>query len=210
VAERWLIAGALVSETAPLIARLAQKRATGRAVIGRGPGGRELVVLTIGVGPDKAARRVREALARWSCDRVLSVGTCGSLRDDLPIGAVITARGVMEATGSSEPVSPLVGVREAMITTVRRAVTTPELRAELAAAGAGVCEMEAAAVLAAAGDIPFGALKVVSDLAGAGSDPALAGNRALSMARFKARALLLSQRQLTPALWTVLARRPGS
>lgn len=204
--------GALWAETLPLTRALAERAPLGPRIWTGRLRGQELAVLTGGVGPVRAGRRTAEALRRWDADRVLSFGTCGALREDLPDGTVVSGASVGLESGSSGVVSralaPLVGLPAVSIATVSRVVVEPNRRAALASRGFSVCEMEAHAVLEAAGGRVAHALKVVSDQAGADASPVFYGPlpSPLRIARFQARAFGLVQRRLLPALCALLER----
>lgn len=202
---RVLVVGALAAETAPLIGFLWWPRpVSARCVAGKlGPA--EVAVLTCGVGERNARERTLAALQLWDAAVVVSVGTCGALVDRVRPGDVVSAVALLRDTTHVRPLTPLVGCPGAWVSTVDRAVTTPERRTELAQAGAEVCEMEAAGVAEAAADRSFHVLKVVSDLAGGEPDPVLARGR-LAEARFQARAMALSHARLLPALEAAFKR----
>ncbi len=207
MSPRWLLVGAMGAETLPLLRRLAHPRPLGARLLSGQLGGQPVVVLTAGVGPEKAHRRCLDALARVQPDRVLSFGTCGALVDGLDTGAV---RGVQELLEGGRPLArlePWPGVATVPLTTEARACWTRDRRMALAATGAWVVEMEAAAVWRASQQhqpgLPVQALKVVSDQAGAqAADPMADPERPdpLTLARFQARALDLVDRLLLPAL----------
>ena len=201
-----MLVAALGVESLPLLRRLAGPRIlTPRLVVGR-MGRAEVGVLTAGVGPTRAERRTRQALEAWKPDRLVSVGTCGALVDRLSIGDVLVGGDLLVEDAPVATLAPLPG-RVVCVTTVPRPVHQAGQRARLAAAGAEVCEMEAAAVWRAAGEIPVSAVKIVSDHAGATDDPAIGPGGlpdAARIARFKARALSLSERGLAPALLDLL------
>jgi nucleoside phosphorylase len=187
-----LVVGALHSETLPLVRALRERIHQDGLWTGI-LGNRRIALSTCGVGPRRAARATSRALAQGPWEGVLSIGTCGALVDDLAVGQLV--RQGADWLG-------LDAVREVSICTVRRAVWDPGRRAQLAAEGHAVVEMEAAAVAACAAEhgLPSGALKVVSDRAGA---CALSPGRRpgpVDIARFQLRALRLSQRVLLPAL----------
>ncbi len=187
-----LIVGALRAETLPILQALAHRRRH-RGLWAGHLGGPPLLVTTCGVGPRRAAAHTRAVLAQHRPRAVLSVGTCGALVDGLRVGDI-----VHDAHGWAT----LEGLRPARIHTVDRAVWSPARRAALAAAGHEVVEMEAAAVRTAAeaAGLPFGALKVVSDRAGAGGRAPDGRPGPLDIARFQLRALRLSRRRLVPVL----------
>jgi nucleoside phosphorylase len=164
-----------------------------------------VAVLKCGVGPVKAERRTRVALERVLPGQVWSLGTCGSVADD-PVGTVVTADAVH--WHGWRDVVPLPGLKTARVATVRAPVMDVGERDKWARQGATVVEMEAGAVLAAAGQ-GFRALKVVSDLAGAvaagagaagAGDPVLASHDAASFARFQVLAGQLVSDALVPQL----------
>lgn len=195
-AVSWLFAGAMAAETLPLIQRLERVRVLGKRLVTGRLRGETVGVLTCGVGPERAERRTRVALQRLEAERVVSFGTCGALVDTLPVASVVVAsrlRG-LDVELLRAPALTLVE-----LVTVRRAVATVAVRDQLATAGAQVCEMEAEGVWHAADGRPFGAIKVVSDLAGGGGLD-LSSPGPLAILRFKALAARLTERHLAPAL----------
>ena len=158
---KGLLVGALRAETLPVRRRLGLA-GLGRLVMG-GWHGHELALLRCGVGPLRAEARTREALKGFDADLVVSFGTCGSLVDDLELGTVVELASVRRR--GREP--RLLREEGVHCVTVDRGVFDPKERAKLAAQGCQVCEMEAHAVMTAAGDRRFLGLKVVSDFASA-------------------------------------------
>lgn len=187
---RWLLAGALAAETLPVIQRVRRPRLLHRHLVEGRIGDVQVAVLRCGVGPDKAERRTREAVASWKPTHVVSFGTCGSLVDRLGVGSVVAG-------------APLGDLPVARCVTVRRAVATLSERTRLAEQGFDVCEMEASGVRLAAGDRPFHLVKVVSDLAGGGGMD-LSKPGPLQVLRFKALAARLVDERLAPELVRVL------
>ncbi len=199
----WLVVGALRAELAPLVLALEGARPAGpRCVAGR-LAGVPVLLLRSGVGPERAAARTAALLARREVSGVLSVGTCGALVDDLPVGSVVTAARLADEVGWDRAVLPLPVGRAVNVVTVGKPVADPAWRGRLAAAGHEACEMEAAAVARASGQRPVGVLKVVSDLAGRDPGDPLPGGR-LARARFATRVLALVRDGLAPALRQVL------
>ncbi len=193
---RVLLVGALRAETVALLGLLGRPRRAGpRLLVGR-RGRRELGLLTCGVGPRRARDRTAAALGIWPADVVISVGTCGALSDGPAPGDVFTADRLAPEGGEAVAVSPLGGLPRAAVVTVSAPVWDPGRRAALAAGGWELCEMEAAAVAAAAGAARFHAIKVVSDRAGAEGTPL----RRRDLLRFQLRAARLVARHLAPAL----------
>ena len=198
--DHLLIVGALSVETLPILKALSRPRLVSRRVVTGLLHGQRVAVLTCGVGPKKAEARTRAALDAWPARAVISVGTCGGLRDDLQVGTVVTASRILEEDIERPPPLPWPDTALATVVTVTAGVFTASRRAVLAARGGTVCEMEAAAVQRASGARPFYTLKVVSDLAGGSSDDPPPRPGPLDISRFMATALRLSTEQLLPAL----------
>ena len=196
--DRLLIVGALGAETLPFLRALQRPRPLSRRLVRGRLGGHEVAILTCGVGPAKAARRVTAALPLWSAQAVVSIGTCGALIDTLPVGSVVTATRLLEDETERPAPLPWPGVQPATVVTVREPVFSLERRQVLADIGATVCEMEAAAVQRAAGALPVLTLKVVSDLAGSAADDPPKRPSPLDIARFQAQARRLSAAHLLP------------
>jgi nucleoside phosphorylase len=200
VGGRLLIVGALGAETLPILRALSRPRPLSARLVAGFIADRPVAVLTCGVGPDKAARRVAAALPLWDAQQVVSIGTCGGLVDSLSVGSVVTATRLFHEDAPCPAPLPWPGIEPATIITVRRGVFTASRRADLAARGGTVCEMEAAAVQSVVGLRPFTTLKVVSDLAGGASDDPPTRPGPMDFARFKAVALRLSAEHLLPVL----------
>lgn len=202
-----LLVGALWAETLPLARRLEGARPLSPRLLAGRLAGRPALLLTAGVGRDRAARRTARVLARAPVVAVLSFGTCGALTEDLPDGSLVTAHRIGHERGGLWPATPLPGLRAVAVATVDEVVTERPRRARLAAAGFAVCEMEALGVAEAAGERPLHALKIVSDQAGADASPRF--DRAplpspLKVARFQLHAFRLVEAHLLPVLMTLL------
>ena len=188
---------ALVSEVAPLVRLLEQPRLLShRLCVGR-LGDRRIAVLRCGVGPERAERRTREALARLEASTVWSLGSCGALVDDLSVGEVVTADAAM-GLGRRWELPPVDGLRRGTVLTVDTPIFDADRRAAAADLGALVCEMEAAAVVTCHPRVRV--LKVVSDRAGAEPDVVFARPRALAVARFHRRVERIMREALLPVL----------
>ena len=198
--DRLLIVGALGAETLPFLRALHQPRPLSPRLVTGQLSGQSVAVLTCGVGPAKASRRVTAALPLWDAAAIVSIGTCGGLIDALAVGTVVTASRLLEEDTECPAPLPWPDIPHATIVTVSRGVFTASRRAVLAARGGTVCEMEAAAVQRAAGDLPFSTLKVVSDLAGGAADDPPPRPGPLDIGRFMALALKLSSEKLLPTL----------
>lgn len=206
---RWLLVGALGAETLPFVRRLVQPRPRSHRLVVGGHRGLEVGVLTCGVGPDKAARRTRAALARWEPDAVMSLGTAGALVDRWPVGTVLAGQTVLhEQRRLTLPV--LSGLPTTTVVTVGAPCWTAAERMRLAKRGAGIVEMEAAAVHDAAEGRPVFVAKVISDLAGGETDAAVSPEepRSAAVARFVARAARLVERHLADAVLSRLSGAP--
>jgi len=197
--RRWLLAGALAAETLPVVRRLDRTRVESPRLAFGELGGEHVAVLTCGVGPRKAAERVRTALNDWPATHLISFGTCGALADDLPVGSVVSAC-ALRIGDRWETVDVVPGARAVSLVTVDEAVATTSRRAELFALGAQVCEMEARAVRSVDAGLPFYALKVVSDRAGGAEGEPLGSRNPLNVLRFQALAAKLVDRDLVPVL----------
>lgn len=200
-----LIAAALWAEALPIGLALEDRQLHGRRLVLGTLDGHPLALLRSGVGLAKSGQEVARILAQRPVSRVISVGTCGSLRGDLPIGEVITASQVHHSVlGWTRPSEPLAGVRPVPVVSVSDPVFTRQRREQLAPTAAA-CEMEAAAVLDASGARRFSALKVVSDLAGAEQDAAFSPGDPSAFLRFQRRAADLVGRALLPPLRAALS-----
>lgn len=128
------------------------------------------ILVAAGEGPNRAEAAARWAVETQSPRAVLSTGYCGGLDPGLNVGDIWTATEVRDASGASFPAVPPRSARKtncgAVLSIDRVAVTAKE-KAQLRSTGAGVVEMEAAAVGAVAREkgLPFHCIRVVSDSA---------------------------------------------
>lgn len=210
---RWLLVGALSAETLPVRRRLTDTRTVAPGIIEGELAGLRVALATIGVGPGRAHRNTAAAIEQWKPERVLNFGTCGALVDTLSVGDLccvteVLREGPQHRCDSVASLIPLLVGTPARLVTVDRAVHEPPRRAALAENGAQICDMEGTAIAVAAGDLPFSALKVVSDAAGGDPADAIFSKKLpqpVAIARFKARARRLVARVVLPALEAVLA-----
>jgi len=121
-----------------------------------------LFLIANGPGP----RLVEQALdqkqdGKQNLDRILSIGFCGALDPALQIGDIVVSGEVPKGLGASF-------VRGDVVSVDRVAFTAREKSDLRAATGAAVVEMESAAVAQKAREwnVPFGCVRVVSDVAG--------------------------------------------
>jgi adenosylhomocysteine nucleosidase len=133
--------------------------------------GAEWILAANGEGPRCAAEAMRWALATSLPRAVVSTGYCGALVLELQVGDIWAAEEVVGESGEKfkarEPRTESAARRGAVLSIDRVASTAAE-KARLADSGAGVVEMEAVAVAAAAESrgLPFYCVRVVSDVAG--------------------------------------------
>lgn len=205
--------GALNAETLPVRRRLTDTRPVMPGIIEGELAGLRVAVATIGVGPARAHQNTAAAIAEWRPDRVLNFGTCGALVDTLSVGDLccvteVLREGPKHRCDTVASLIPLVVGIPTRLVTVDRPVHEPPRRAALAGNGAQICDMEGTAIAVAADELPFSALKVVSDAAGGdAADAIFSGDlpQPVAFARFKARARRLVARVILPALETVVA-----
>lgn len=197
-----LFAGALIAETTPLIGLLSNKKIHSKRLVHGHYKGRELAILTTGVGPQKAFSRTREALLNLPIVHVVSFGTCGSLTDSFSIGDVVTTEAVCNEKGEVLSAIPFIDVPKAKVITVTEVVNTLEKRKQLSHQ-ADVCEMEAHGVGLAADQYCFSVVKVISDYAGREDDSILRGSfltKPQRIAQFYVRATKLCHQKIKPVV----------
>ncbi|HXV75880.1 MAG TPA: hypothetical protein VD788_06120 [Candidatus Polarisedimenticolaceae bacterium] len=174
--ETFGVVAAIPEEVAPLVARLGPGRRTrdGRTEFIDGRlGARRVVVARTGEGRWNAECGARRLLERFPVSRLLCVGFCGGLSPDLVAGELVIARRLVDPLRPlAAPLAPAIdGARPATLVTVDRMLCTPaDKRSAWEAAGGGVAtaaDMETAAVarVAESRQVPYVALRVVSDAA---------------------------------------------
>ena len=102
-----LIAGALPAETKPLFSLLTDGQLHHDDFFVGQHQGLAVGILTVGVGLQKASHRCAEIAGFWPIRHIISVGTCGALHDEIPIGSVWTANWVMDEQGNRTPAQPI-------------------------------------------------------------------------------------------------------
>ena len=142
-----------------------------------------LLLVTAGMGANRAALAVQAALARGPVSALLSVGFAGACNPLLTAGSCLDASLVIDS-GTGERFRTGAGLSEqpSAILVTTPAIASPAEKARLHQTyGAAAVDMEAASVarLARAHGIPFGAIKAISDehIADLTSLSAFAGNR---------------------------------
>jgi adenosylhomocysteine nucleosidase len=158
----WLMVAAEAREFEGILKHATQIRALPwkGAAFSREVQGKNSRWLLIANGP--GPRLVERALEqKCSVDLILSVGFCGALDPALRIGDIVVSGDVPKVLGSAFVQGDVVSVDRVAFTAREKC----ELRA---ATGAAVVEMESAAVAQKARewDVPFGCVRVVSDVAG--------------------------------------------
>ncbi len=158
----WLMVAAEAREFEGILKRAAGVRALPwqGAAFSREAAWKDTRWLLVANGPgpklvERALERKREV------DRILSVGFCGALDPALRIGDIVVSGEVPRGLQTSFVQGDVVSVD-------RVAFTAREKSDLRAATGAAVVEMESAAVAQKARewDVPFGCVRVVSDVAG--------------------------------------------
>lgn len=119
-----------------------------------------------GPGFRRATAATREVLRAQRPDLVVSAGTCGALRSEFALGEVLVISRIESELGSFTP--QVLAGRPAVLRSQDRVAATANEKAALARQGADLVDMEAAAVAAVCAEqqVPFAAIKAVSDLAG--------------------------------------------
>jgi adenosylhomocysteine nucleosidase len=119
---------------------------------------RRWFLIANGPGPRLVERALNQ---RPNVDRILSIGFCGALDPTLRIGDIVVSGEVPKGLQASFVQGDVVSVDRVAFTAREKC----ELRA---ATGAAVVEMESAAVAQKAREwnVPFGCVRVVSDVAG--------------------------------------------
>jgi adenosylhomocysteine nucleosidase len=129
--------------------------------------GAEIYAVADGPGPRLAAGAVDTAVREAGpFDVAVSFGLCGGLDPSLGLHAICSATAVSDGA-TVWPAVPVPGAAPVKLLSIDRFVGKPEDKREWAGKGFGAVEMEAAAVAryAASRQIPFHAVKIVSDRA---------------------------------------------
>ncbi len=123
----------------------------------------EWVAACAGAGVDAATRAFGEAAKEQAVDLVVSTGWAGALSEEFVPGRVYRVSGVIDVqTGARFPAA---GQGECWLATSQKVADAAEKQRLAAAYGAGLVDMEAAAIarLADSRGIPFYCIKGVSD-----------------------------------------------
>jgi adenosylhomocysteine nucleosidase len=119
-----------------------------------------------GVGFRAAGTAASEAIEAARPDLVLSVGTCGALREGLQLGDVLSPGRILSVHGDFDTVR--LQAPDGVLVSQDQVAVTKQRKASLHRQGGDIVDMEAGAIARAceARNVPFGCLKAVSDLAG--------------------------------------------
>ena len=126
-----------------------------------------LYAVANGPGPRLASKALQIVIERAGpFDALMSVGLCGALDEDLKLNDICCATEVSDGD-TSWPVVTMNGGIAAPLLSLDRFLGNPEEKRKWTEQGFGIVEMEAAAIAkyGAENNIPFSAVKVVSDLA---------------------------------------------
>jgi adenosylhomocysteine nucleosidase len=205
--SRTAVIAALPDELRPLVRGWRRERRAGVDTWRRREGSGEWVAACAGMGARAAARALAEAERLGAADAVVSAGWAGALRDEFEVGRAYRVSAVVDArTGERFAAASPGGC--VLVTSGR--VAGPEEKRRLAAAfGAGIVDMEAAAVarIAAGRGIPFHCVKAISDAPGdliAGIDGFVSPDGRFRLGRFVLHAAA------RPWLWPALGRLAGN
>jgi adenosylhomocysteine nucleosidase len=123
-----------------------------------------VTLLANGPGPNLAGKAVDMAKEHESMDGLISTGFCGGLKPALRVCDIFVATEVVGVATALVPASPQ-AFKTGKLLSVDRVVSTAEEKTELGKHGADAVEMEAGAVAARAQayDVPFYAVRVVTD-----------------------------------------------
>lgn len=141
----------------------------------------QATLICSGVGPRNAERATREQMEKSRPHLVISTGVAGSLSRELKIGDVIVANEVIdESSGSHFKCSPPPNTQnpESMIVSVSRMITSADEKKSLwQKFNAVAVDMESAAVarVCVQHNVPFVAIRAISDTAEEVLPPALTG-----------------------------------
>jgi adenosylhomocysteine nucleosidase len=138
--------------------------------------GRDVVLICTGDGPMNAQRGLREALNQFRVRALMVLGVAGGLSPGLALGTLLVAKEVVEDGGNVPPpdagwgrrAERLAGAVPATLLSARRILSTAEAKAEAYSplpGGVAAVDLETSAYarVAAERNIPYVALRVISD-----------------------------------------------
>jgi len=162
--SRVAIIAAMKDELEPLVRGWEHQSRNGVDLWGKSNGSNQWIAACAGAGVEAAGRAFAEIEQGGTIDRVHSIGWAGALREEFTPGRVYSVTGIIDARdGRRWGVED--GRAECWLVTVDRVADQREKLRLAAAYGAGLVDMEAAAVahLARTRNIPFHCLKGISD-----------------------------------------------
>jgi adenosylhomocysteine nucleosidase len=130
--------------------------------------GNAVLLVADGPGPKLAARAVNTAREREKVEGLISIGFCGALDPALAPCDIFIATEVLGVGTCSMPAGLGRAYKTGKLLSIDRVASTVSEKSELRKSGADVVEMEAGAVAERAEhfNVPFYAIRVVSDAAG--------------------------------------------
>jgi adenosylhomocysteine nucleosidase len=158
------IIAAMVGELKPLVRGWEHAPGSGVDLWRRRHASGEWIAACAGAGAGAAERALAQAEREGPADRIVSTGWAGALSGDLSAGRAYRISGVIDSrTGERFPIPGESG--DYWLVTSPRVADQAEKRRLAAATGAGLVDMEAAALARVAGarGIPFRCVKGVSD-----------------------------------------------
>jgi adenosylhomocysteine nucleosidase len=128
--------------------------------------GVECHLIVCGVGFKAATTAAAESIESARPDLVLSVGTCGALREGLQLGDVFSPGRILSVHGDFDLLR--LQAPDAVLVSQDQVAVTVQQKAALRFRGGDIVDMEAGAIarVCEARNLPFACLKAVSDLAG--------------------------------------------
>jgi adenosylhomocysteine nucleosidase len=129
--------------------------------------GTSLYIVANGPGPRLSQQALHTSLEKAGpFDTLMSIGLCGALDPSLAIKTICTATEVTDGL-TTWPAQPFPGAQPVRLLSIDKFLGHPAEKKEWAEKGLGIVEMEAAPIAryAAENNIPFHAIKIVSDRA---------------------------------------------
>jgi adenosylhomocysteine nucleosidase len=162
--KRVAIIAAMAGELKPLVRGWEHTSGNGVDLWRRRRASGDWIAACAGAGAAAAARALAQAERDGPADFIISTGWAGALNADLSAGRAYRISGVIDSrTGERFPIPGESG--DYWLVTSPRVADQPEKRRLAAATGAGLVDMEAAALarVAARRGVPFRCVKGVSD-----------------------------------------------
>lgn len=167
--SRIAVLGAMPSELRPLVKPLGLRKAQLGAIEVRTGrlGGRDVVALKTGIGPDQARRSTEQLLAGEPFERVVMIGIAGGITGDQEIGDLVVAERVIDGrTGTSYRPAPIPGLEQkGALHTADHLILDPDAVARMRDEGIVALDMETAAVaeVCEAAGVEWSSIRSISD-----------------------------------------------